>query len=81
MKLRYSRRFHRSYSAAPAHIQKAFIKQASLLTRSLRHPSLRAKKYDENQGIWQARVSRDWRFYFTIEKGAYHLHEIRAHPK
>jgi hypothetical protein len=51
------------------------------VTQSLRHPSLRAKKYDENQGIWQARVSRDWRFYFTIEKGAYNLHEIRAHPK
>jgi hypothetical protein len=29
-------------------------------------PSLRAKKYDEAQDYWQARVNRDWRFYFTI---------------
>jgi hypothetical protein len=31
--------------------------------------------------VWQARVNDSWRFYFTIEVGAYHLHELRAHPK
>lgn len=81
MKLRYSQHFLRSYAAAPAPIQKAFAKQVQLLTGSLRHPSLRAKKYDERKGLWQARVNRDWRFYFTIEPDSYHLHEIRAHPK
>ena len=25
------------------------------------HPSLRAKKYDESQDLWQARVTKDWR--------------------
>lgn len=81
MKLRYSRHFLRSYAAAPATVQKAFTKQVRLLTENPQHPSLRAKKYDESRGLWQARVTRDWRFYFTIEEGAYHLHEIRAHPK
>jgi hypothetical protein len=28
-----------------------------------------------------ARVNRDWRFYFTIEREDYHLHEIIKHPK
>jgi len=54
---------------------------ARLFAQNLRHPSLRAKKYDAAQDIWQARVTRDWRFYFTIEDDTYHLHEIKPHPK
>jgi len=53
----------------------------SLLLQNLRHPSLRAKKYDESQGLWQARVTRDWRFYFIIENDTYHLVGLTAHPK
>ncbi|HYN25715.1 MAG TPA: hypothetical protein VES69_11810 [Pyrinomonadaceae bacterium] len=52
-----------------------------MLLQDLRHPSLRAKKYDERRDIWQARVNRNWRFYFTIEHEAYHLHDIIPHPK
>jgi len=39
------------------------------------------KKYDEAEGIWQARVNDAWRFYFTVEGDVYHLHEIKAHPQ
>ena len=77
----YSQHFLRSYYAAPRQIQRAFDQKASLLLQNFRHPSLRAKKYDESAGVWQARVTRDWRFYFTIEADAYHLHEIKPHPK
>jgi plasmid maintenance system killer protein len=58
-----------------------FAKQAALLLESLRHPSLRAKKYDEARDLWQSRVNDDWRFYFTIEGDTYTLHTIRKHPK
>lgn len=61
MHLRYSEHFLRAYHDAPAHIQKAFHKQARLLLANLRHPSLRAKKYDEARDIWQARVTRQRR--------------------
>jgi hypothetical protein len=47
----------------------------------LRHPSLRAKKYSEAENKWQARVTRDWRFYFTIVDDTYILQEITRHPK
>ena len=66
---------------SPEHIQRAFDKQVHLLLENFSHPSLRAKKYDESQGLWQARVTLDWRFYFTIEGDTYVLHEIRRHPK
>jgi mRNA-degrading endonuclease RelE of RelBE toxin-antitoxin system len=81
MKLRYSPHFLRSYDAASPQVQRAFDKQVLLLLRNLRHPSLRAKKYDEARGIWQARISKGWRFYFTVEGDTYHLHEIKSHPK
>ena len=81
MKARYSKRFLQQYANAPAEVQKAFDKQSSLLLENPSHPSLRAKKYDEAIGLWQARVNRTWRFYFTIEGQEYHLHDMKPHPK
>lgn len=81
MRLVHTGKFEKDYAAAPAKVQKTFDKQERLLVENLRHPSLRAKKYDESTGLWQARVNRSWRFYFTIEGGAYVLHTIMAHPK
>jgi len=80
MKLFYSARFQKSFRRAPASVQKAFAKQANLLMQNLQHPSLRAKKYDEANNIWQARVNKDWR-YFSIEGDEYWLHDIMGHPK
>lgn len=74
-------RFLRLYAEAPAHIQKAFDQRLKFLLQNLRHPSLRAKKYDEARGIWQARVNGGWRFYFSIEGDVYIIHSIRPHPK
>jgi hypothetical protein len=81
MRVLYSQRFLRHYASAPAEVQKAFGKQSGFLLENLNHPSLRAKKYDEALGLWQGRVNRNWRFYFTIEGDEYHLHDIRPHPK
>jgi mRNA interferase RelE/StbE len=81
MKLLFSPRFLKQYRDAPLQVQKAFDKQAKLLGQDLRHPGLQAKKYDKARDIWQARVTRDWRFYFTIVGDTYHLHTIIPHPK
>jgi mRNA interferase RelE/StbE len=51
------------------------------LEQNLRHPSLRAKKYDESQNLWQGRVNRDWRFYFLIRDDIYYFVDIIPHPK
>jgi hypothetical protein len=57
------------------------LKQLQLLAENFRHPSLQAKKYDESRGIWQARVNRDWRFYFKTEGEIYYLIDVITHPK
>jgi hypothetical protein len=42
---------------------------------------LRAKKYDEATDRWQARVNRDWRFYFRIIDDTYYILKLLPHPK
>ncbi len=66
---------------APPAVRKAFAKQLAFLERDLYHPSLRAKKYDATHGVWQARVDRNWRFYFTIAGEVYAIHDVIPHPK
>ena len=81
MRLLYTERFRRSYAGAPSSIQKRCDKQLALLQQNLRHPSLRAKKYDEVRGIWPARVNRGWRFYFVIRGDLHYLLDLIPHPK
>lgn len=77
----HSNRSKRDYQEASVEVQKAFDKQARLLAANLQHPSLRAKKYDETNDVWQARVNRDWRFYFVIHGDIYIITTIIRHPK
>ena len=81
MRLHYTERLRKSYESAPPHIQRAFDRKITFLVRNLRHPSLRAKKYDESRDIWQARVNGGWRFYFKIEGDVYYLIDMIPHPK
>ena len=81
MKVLLSQRTLQSLRNAPKEIQKKFAKQLNHLLKNIRHPSLRAKKYDETKGIWQARIDEKWRFYFRIEKNVYQLIDVMPHPK
>jgi len=81
MKIDYLPRAQKALQIAPPVVQKAFFKQVKLLERDLRHPSLRAKKYDEALDLWQARVNKDWRFYFNIVNDTYVIRDIIPHPK
>ena len=81
MKWRHTDHSEEHYHNAPTSIQKAFDKQARLLSGDIRHPSLHAKKYDEVTGLWQARITQSWRFYFVINSDEYIIVAIRNHPK
>jgi mRNA interferase RelE/StbE len=58
-------RFRKQYQTLQEDRKAKFDKQLAFLLSNLRHPSLRAKKYDETNDIWQARVDDDYRFYFN----------------
>jgi mRNA interferase RelE/StbE len=81
MKAAYSKRALDAIEDASPAVRKAFFKQVALLVQDLSYPSLHAKKYDESRDVWQARVNKDWRFYFTIEDDTYRIEKIIPHPK
>ena len=81
MKVRHTLTASKAFAAAPAAVQKAFLKQVALLQQNLQHPSLHAKKFEESTDMWQARVNRSWRFYFRIEGDTYVIHKLIPHPK
>ena len=81
MKLDPTPKFKEHFKKLPVKIRAKFYKQAAFLLRDFRYPSLRAKKYNEELGIWQARVDRNVRFYFLIKDNLYILLDIKKHPK
>lgn len=81
MKVSFADRADKDYAAMPAEVRKAFKKQLGFLLNKLNHPSLRAKKYDERNDIWQGRVNRSWRFYFVIRGDEYVILSIIPHSK
>ena len=81
MRAFYSPEFKKALKQCPLEIEEKLYKQVAYLLQNLRYPSLHAKKYDEASGVWQARVDRNYRFYFLIEKDSYIILDVRNHPK
>ena len=81
MSWQHSNRSEADYNSVPLRVQKAFDKQILLMSQNLLHPSLRAKKFSESEDLWQARVTKGWRFYFKIEGDTYIIVRIVPHPK
>ncbi|MEK7099218.1 MAG: hypothetical protein AAB916_01730 [Patescibacteria group bacterium] len=79
MLIRTTSHFDRAWASAPPVIKRSFLKRIDFLLKDIGHPSLRVKKYDTER--WQARVNRDWRFYFRIQEDIYLLLDITRHPK
>lgn len=81
MKAVFSKKAKQDFIKLPDRIRKRAAKQLKLLEQDLRHPSIRAKKYDESRDMWQGRVTQSYRFYFQIIGDAYKIVRIIEHPK
>lgn len=81
MRFYHTNRSREQVGKAPESIQRALDQKLRFLIADLRHPSLRAKKYDEARGVWQARITKGWRFYFLIDGDTYVILSITLHPK
>lgn len=79
MQVEYTPHFKRKFAKLPVVSQRKFQKQITLLLRDIRHPSLHAKKFDEAEDIWQARLDDNARFYFKIIGDRYFLLDIKKH--
>jgi mRNA-degrading endonuclease RelE of RelBE toxin-antitoxin system len=73
-------RARQDYAGLPQTVQKRVSKQLAMLLKDKRHPSLQTKKYEGGGGVFQARVDRNYRFYFEIDGDAYVILTIIKHP-
>ena len=73
--------FDKQFRVLPLEIKKRAKKQFGLLLENFRHPSLGVKKVKREQDVWEARVTRGYRFTFQIRGSYYLLRRIGEHDK
>lgn len=81
MRVEFSAHAIRDYEALPTKLKQATDKQFAFLLKNFLHPSLRSKKYNESEDIWQARITKSYRFYFKIVGDTYYIIRVIKHPK
>ena len=79
MKLARTARFAHDFRSLPLQIQRRAAKQLQLLIDNPRHPSLRIKKMEGSQDIWEGRITKAYRFTFQVYEDTYLLRRIGAH--
>jgi mRNA-degrading endonuclease RelE of RelBE toxin-antitoxin system len=67
MRLVVAERARKDYAGLPQTVQKRVSKQFRMLLKDKRYPSLHAKKDEGAGGVSQARVDRNYRFYFEVD--------------
>lgn len=73
--------FKGDFRRLPKDIQRRAEKSLRLLTENFRHPSLRTKKIEGTGDIWEARITRGYRFTFQIRNDAYVLRRVGSHEE
>jgi mRNA-degrading endonuclease YafQ of YafQ-DinJ toxin-antitoxin module len=71
--------FKKDFAALPQAIQRRALKQLALFFENPKHPSLRIKKMQGYPDIWEGRISKGYRFTFTLEKEQIILRRIGPH--
>lgn len=66
-KIKLTRRFLKSFARLPKAIQEKIKKQIALLAENPRHPSLRTKPVQGADGIYEARIDRNYRLTYERE--------------
>jgi mRNA-degrading endonuclease RelE of RelBE toxin-antitoxin system len=72
-------RFRKDFRRLPREIQGRLDKVLTLLLTNPRHPSLRVKKMEGAPGIWELRVTDNYRITFEFAEDAVILRRIGTH--
>lgn len=78
-------RFKRDYRKLPATLKDQVDQALLQMEENLRYPSLRVKKMEGSQDIWEARVTRSCRITFNLDGDLITLrtvgeHDVLKHP-
>ena len=79
MKLYFTLSFKKDYQKLPQQIQKRVDKQLGFLLKDPSHPSLACKKMKDPRGIWELRVTYNYRLTFQKIEDVYILRRVGTH--
>jgi mRNA-degrading endonuclease RelE of RelBE toxin-antitoxin system len=79
MEIRPSPNFAQDYKNLPPFLRKRTDEKLKLLLENPQHPSLALKKMQGFPDIWEARVTKNYRFTLQIRGGFYILRKIGTH--
>jgi mRNA-degrading endonuclease RelE of RelBE toxin-antitoxin system len=79
MKLFFTHSFIRDYQALPHHLQKTVDNKLKLFLRNRHHPSLAIKKMQDPRDIWEARITKGYRFTFQTKGEVCILRRLGTH--
>ena len=72
-------RFKKEFQQLPSDVQERTIKALERFAANPRHPSLQVKKMEGAPGIWELRVSDNYRVTFQRFQGGTLLRRIGTH--
>lgn len=81
MELFLTEQFEQAYHKLTDAERRSIRKALSLLGDNLRHPSLRVKKMEGRQNIWEACPSKRLRMTFELKEGIIIMRNVGEHDK
>ncbi len=75
----FTDRFKKNFKDLPSAMQKIFDKKLDLFLANPRHPSLNIHRYLGHQDVWEAYISKGFRFTFTVTKESIIFRNIGPH--
>jgi mRNA-degrading endonuclease RelE of RelBE toxin-antitoxin system len=79
LQLRRTKRFVKDYAALPEELRERTEKALYSLLKDPHYPSLKIKKMEGRQGIWELRVSDSYRLTFQVSEDTYILRRVGIH--
>jgi mRNA-degrading endonuclease RelE of RelBE toxin-antitoxin system len=79
MKLFFTCSFIRDYQGLPDQLQKTVDQKLKLFLNNRRHPSLNIKKMQDPRNIWEGRITKGYRFTFSMEDEVCILRRLGTH--
>ena len=81
MPLIFTRRFKKAYKRLPTPVQNKVKKALRLLDENPRHPSLRVKRIQGTDKIYEGRVDRKYRLSFEFDGEGILLRNVDNHDE
>lgn len=79
MEIKLTHSFEDDYQELPLALQKVVDKKLLLLLINFKYPSLRIKKMEGYENVWEARVNQGYRLTFSISKTTYIIRRVGPH--